>query len=370
MKTTFKVVNPSLPTSSQFGRFSEVSAETATGMSQASMSMELQHESLWGEFSNQVEELLGFRIEGANAGPQVRRGGLRFPTRNLGSGEQRALDIIWQLKQGTAIVALEEPEFRLHPGLARRLPRVFQEFAPETQFIVVTHSSQMIDNVNINNNWVLSIHEGSTHAKRVAGNDDFQALLQQLGVLPSDLLLKDFFLFVEGGTESQAIAPAWAKTLGLDIGLDSNVGVLSIGGASRLKDNLRIWLEQSRHSATPWHVILDNHYAKTLRSLCQDLEIAQDKITVLSEHCIEDYYPTNLVSEGLHSIFNIADIDSAVLEPKPRDRIIERILQEHNLSTKGWKVNLALYIGSRMSSETIPGEFKEVVTMIKEQIEH
>ena len=228
----------------------------------------------------------------------------------------------------------------------------------------------MIDKVNINNNWVLSIHEGSTHAKRVAGNDDFQALLQQLGVLPSDLLLKDFFLFVEGGTESQAIAPAWAKTLGLDIGLDSNVGVLSIGGASRLKDNLRIWLEQSRHSATPWHVILDNHYAKTLRSLCQDLEIAQDKITVLSEHCIEDYYPTNLVSEGLHSIFNIADIDSAVLEPKPRDRIIERILQEHNLSTKGWKVNLALYIGSRMSAETIPGEFKEVVTMIKEQIEH
>jgi len=370
MKSAFVLISPSLPPTKTQGRPIEISGQTMNDVRQVSQGTELGQEARWARFSDAIEELLSWRFEPQAAEPLVRRGGYRLPSRHLGSGEQRIVDIVWQLQRDVPIIALEEPEFRLHPGLARRLANSLRKIAPDSQILISTHASQMVDRAEITNNWILSLDGEATDATQVKEADDFQVLLQNLGAFPSDIFLKDFILFLEGGSEAQAVAPAWAKTLGLEINENLNIGLVSIGGAGRLKDNLRIWLEQARMSTAAWHVVLDNHVANDIQELCQELEIPTDCITLLPEHCIEDFYPTELVLEGLKSIYDIGDVTHQKVSPKPRDQSIERVLQEHDKLSHGWKVALGMFIASRMSEQQIPHEFKKVVELIKVKTNH
>ena len=151
----------------------------------------------------------------------------------------------------------------------------------------------------------------------------------------------------------------------LDIDAMMNIGLVSIGGASRLKDNLRIWLEQSRLSSAMWHVVVDDVDASELNGLYEDLGIPDGYITVLPEHCIEDFYPTELILEALESIYKIEDTSHQKVSSKPRDRAIEKVLQEHDKLGQGWKVALGMYVASRMDAQQIPIEFRNVVEKMK-----
>lgn len=368
VKSSFVLIRPEPVSAVTGGRFDEVPSATMNAMRQVSQAISLGEESQWARFVDVIEGMLSWRYEPQANEPLVRRAGYRLPSRNLGGGEQRLVDIIWKLQQDTPIVAIEEPEYHLHPGLARRFAQSLRDIAPDSQILITTHASQMVDKFDIRNNWNLKISEGATEATRIENDADFQMLLQNLGVFASDIFLKDFILFLEGGTEAQSVAPAWSATLGLDIAQSFNIGIVSIGGAGRLKDNLRIWLEQSRLSPADWHVILDRQPADEVQQMCRDLDIPNERITILPEHSIEDFYPTDLIVEALKVIYAIEDISSQKVSKKPRDKSIERVLQEHNKLQSGWKVTLGLYVASRMTAAQIPTEFKDVVKKIQSSI--
>lgn len=365
MKAAFVLISPGLTATTRDGRTIEISDLTMNEIKQVSQSTEVVQEARWSRFEDTIEELLHWRYEPQPSEPLIRQTGYRLPSRHIGSGEQRIVDIVWQLQRDVSIVAIEEPEFHLHPGLARRVANSLRTIAPESQIFISTHASQMVDRAEIGNNWMLSLDQGATKAKRVESDTDFQTLLQNLGAFPSDIFLKDFVLFLEGGTEAIAVAPAWAKTLGLDIDGMMNIGLVSIGGASRLKDNLRIWLEQSNLSSAMWHVVLDDIDANELKGLHEDLGIPDDHITILPEHCIEDFYPTDLVLEALESIYKIEETSHQKVSSKPRDRSIRKVLEEHGKLNKGWKVALGMYVASRMEEHQIPSQFKVVVDKMK-----
>jgi hypothetical protein len=347
------------------GRTLGISAKTREDMRQISLSTTLDDERRWHIFTRALEGLLKLRIDSASAEPLARLEQFRLPQRHLGGGQQRSEELIWLLQEDWPIVALEEPEVHLHPGLARDFSDALVNIAPRTQFLISTHSVSMVDKATIENNWMLSINHGVTNARRIESPDDFRAMLHQLGVVPSDVLAKDFILFVEGGTESEAIVPAWAEKFGVELRDNMKIGVLSVGGENRLLDNLRIWLSVMEHAPAEYHIMVDSHVAGLVLRLTQELKVSSDRITVLSEHGIEDYYPPKLIVEALNAIHQIDDISIQKVSHKPRANAIRKILEENDRLKKGWKVSIATYVGSRMADDEIPQEFKDIVDSMR-----
>ena len=227
----------------------------------------------------------------------------------------------------------------------------------------------LVDKAEIKNNWVLKIANGVTKSNRVETSDDFGEVLHQLGAVPSDVLAKDFVLFVEGRTEAHAVVPSWASTLGLELEGNMKVGVIPVGGGSRLADNLRIWLEIMKHAPAEFHVMADNHSAGDVVRLARQFSIDQSRFTVLPGHGIEDFYPPSLIADALTSIYKIQKLSYQQFQSQPRDRVIRAVLEENNLREGNrWKVPVGLHVASRMTKDQIPTEFKAVCKLMVEAI--
>lgn len=366
IKRAFLYLFPDAPGTTADGRAIGLPHSVMNAMRTSSTSITLEDETRWDRFTRTVEELLGWRLEPHASEPLARLSGFRLPQRNLGGGQQWVINMIWQLQEDRPIVAIEEPETHCHPGLARKLADSLRAIAPNTQFMLTTHSISMVDKATTSNNWTLTAKDGATEAHRIASSEDFKSMLHELGVVPSDVLARDFVLFVEGGTEAAAIVPRWASTLGYDIDGNMKVGVLSIGGAKRLKDNLRIWLSVMEHAPAEYHVMVDDHEAGDVARLSRELDIPQSRFTILPEHCIEDFYPPSLIVEALAAVFEIEGITVQKVTSKPRDRAIARVVTEAGVAQHGWKIPIAMYIGSRMTAEQIPEGFKQIVAQMRE----
>lgn len=77
------------------------------------------------------------------------------------------------------IVCIDEPELGLHPDMINGIARLFQEKSSETQFIISTHSENLLDNFNIEDILILEKDkENSTTIKRYSEND-FKGWYQQ-----------------------------------------------------------------------------------------------------------------------------------------------------------------------------------------------
>ncbi len=331
IRASFKLIAAARsPLATGLDRASTIDSATTADMSRVSSSNAVDDEGHWHRFSKSAESFLNKRFETGPAEPLVPRQGFRLPTRYLGGGEQEVLALIWQLVDDYPIVAIEEPESHLHPGLARTLFSEISSIAEESQFFLSTHSPGMVDKNERQNNWMLRLEGEKTKLERVEEADDLRALLAGLGSLPSDIFLKDLVVFVEGGTEKEAVLPTWASQLGLDLRDNPRVGVLSIGGEKKLKDNLRIWLKVVEGSPTDYLVVLDSHSADLVLRITREMNLSPENFEVLSKVCIEDFYPKELVLEGLKNVFDIQDPS-----PTPRQSYPSRT--EQLLSSRSWR---------------------------------
>lgn len=226
------------------------------------------------------------------------------------------------------------------------------------QVFVSTHSPMFLDKSQDRCVWLLRLDDLETSIQRVESPEDVRLMLAELGVVPSDVFLKDLVVFVEGSTEELAVFPIWAKTLGFPLTDSPQVGLLSIGGDGQAEKYLRVWLKLMQHAPADFLVVLDKHAGPIAKRLEKDLGIASGKIRILSKHGIEDFYPPKLVVEALRTLFQ-EDVEPKELPKENVGSFLNERLAVKRI--QGWKVQLGTYIASRMDKKEIPTEIHSLI---------
>jgi predicted ATPase len=107
----------------------------------------------------QRKETLEFRQKiGSNEAPW------RFFAENMSDGTLRALGVLTALFQSAngggkriPLVGIEEPEVALHPGAAGVLRDALRVAAANTQVVVTSHSPDLLDDKDVNDEWILAV---------------------------------------------------------------------------------------------------------------------------------------------------------------------------------------------------------------------
>jgi predicted ATPase len=107
-------------------------------------------------------------------------GTLTFPAENMSDGTLRALGVLTALFQSTnggakrvPLVGIEEPEMAVHPGAAGVLRDALCMAANWTQVIVTSHSPDLLDDKDVQEDWVLAVvnEDGETKIGPLNGAD-------------------------------------------------------------------------------------------------------------------------------------------------------------------------------------------------------
>lgn len=128
-------------------------------------------------------------------------GNMRLPLESHGTGVHQLIILaIAVLSQDNVIFGIEEPEIHLHPLLQKRF---MQFLLQETtnRYIITTHSPALIapsDEVDVIH---LKMIDGVTIPTRVDTDANTLAVLDDLGIQPSDLLQANSVIWVEGPSD-------------------------------------------------------------------------------------------------------------------------------------------------------------------------
>jgi len=178
-----------------------------------------------------VEELLpGFRDLRIKRQPMrmlVRKGHTDLELRHLSEGERYLLtlgaDIARRLSLAnptaddprlcSAIILIDEIETHLHPSWQRRIIPALTRAFPNCQFIVTTHSPQVLSNIRPESIYLLTQEEGELRVLRPEasfGRDSNRILEDIMGVdeRPSEIKqkLSDYFYLIDQGKMEEARA--------------------------------------------------------------------------------------------------------------------------------------------------------------------
>jgi hypothetical protein len=219
----------------------------------------------------------------------------------LGAGAQRrallaVLDLfrdpaIWPAGR-FALLVIEEPEVGLDPGAQRRVAAALRELPTYgIQTVVVSHSPIMIG-ASDPTGWRL-VRAGLGPARggqrwrehHVVPATEVQAIAEELGAQPSDVLLARRFVVVEGDSDVQAFS-LWARTLGSPLE-DHGVRLVPAGGHGTAGQVGRVL--DLVYAGADVHVVLDNgpDTAKTKLEIEARYGVP---VTLLDRTEIEAYY--------------------------------------------------------------------------------
>lgn len=110
------------------------------------------NDQLFKEVSGEIRQCLNIDlISGDHKGKQVikikEQNGLEIPFSNLSDGTLRMIGYCSLLYSPDipSLIAIEEPERNLHPGILQDLASILKRLSQKTQVVITTHSSQLLD---------------------------------------------------------------------------------------------------------------------------------------------------------------------------------------------------------------------------------
>jgi len=119
---------------------------------------------------------------------------------NLGKGIHQILIILTHLLQlgENYTLMIEEPELFIHPQLQKILYRIIQRFLPFHQIFITTHSPFILNSHDDNSSIHQIVKLNNASSVKNVKKSNLTEVIQELGVRPSDILMNNGFLLVEG----------------------------------------------------------------------------------------------------------------------------------------------------------------------------
>ena len=77
------------------------------------------------------------------------------------------------------VVCIDEPELGLHPDMISGISRLLEEKSPETQFIISTHSENLLDNFNLKDILIFEKDKANSTTVKRYSEQDFKGWYQQ-----------------------------------------------------------------------------------------------------------------------------------------------------------------------------------------------
>lgn len=152
----------------------------------------------------------GSRMKRAEFEIRINKGGdeLFFEPEELGRGILQfiiLLSALYEQKSKEAIVFIEEPETNLHAGAIKELMDILENESlfENHQYFLITHSHAILDKINENYSvYRFEMEEsGATSVVSCTTKTDNFSLLDLLGVNPSQMLLSNLVIWVEGPSD-------------------------------------------------------------------------------------------------------------------------------------------------------------------------
>jgi len=298
----------------------------------------------------------------------------RYPFHYVGGGYQSWCLIAWQLVDQDAILLMEEPESSLHPQLAKTIFHSIRTYSESNQIFLTTHSTVFLDQCDFDEIWHLMRSDGVTKPVRIQDIDNLREMALLLGVRPSDVLMSNSILFVEGPAD-RIVIHAWAKLLRVPLE-PPNVSVIAMGGIGKGRFHLGVWTEVALGAEVPMFMLLDGDShakkaAKKLKRRQKDKKrlIESDRVYNLERNDIEDYYPAHMFVETLTNRYSLNEEEkkklSKAVDSESRVDPIRKVLWElRKVDEDTWKIAAAEYMAKNMQPEQLDEEICNLIHRI------
>jgi len=239
--------------------------------------------------------------QGGRRDIQIKAGELLLPLSHYGSGVDQMLALATQIVRhgSNRVVLIEEPEAHFYPDLQRKLAGFLSKNRHmfKHQYLIATHSNVFIDEFLDMEGSIFYVYidrdseTGQKYSQVVPlDTGNLSALFRDLGVKPSDLLLANGVLVVEGPTDKDVYSD-WARKAGKPFE-KAHILVIHAEGAGNIKKYLAS--EVVQQTCFKSFGLCDKNAEGKLREAVKGI-IPDENIIPLSKGDLEDYYPRDIV---------------------------------------------------------------------------
>lgn len=286
-----------------------------------------------------------------------------FPYELEGTGYQALFNLLRLIEMSGQLVAIEEPENHLHPKLQKTFLRAAEELTgSQKQIFLSTHSPFILNLANFNSVWFVYKDGLESKVQSISSLQDIGNVLQQLGTKPSDLLLANGILVVEGPTDKDVYAD-WARKIGKPFETASII-IIDAEGAGNIKKYLTS--EAVKKTCIKTYALYDTNSETAIKRAVKGI-VPDKNILALEKGDLEDYYPRELVLEFAKEF--------ALKKSKTEDAIPTEIKVGETvkaltklLGGDWWKTQLALKVKRDMQYAEIDKEIENKLTQIHDSI--
>lgn len=246
-----------------------------------------------------------------NIPPVTEREDLTVPLSQSGTGIGQVLAILYVAlcSPFPRTILIDEPNSFLHPSAARKLIEILCSQAPQHQYIVSTHSPEIIRTANPSTLHLIKWENGESKIQSLEPKSlaDAQNCLREVGVKLSDVFGADQILWVEGPTEEtcyQMIFERLFEQPVLDVSVEA---VRSTGDFEGKRSNTKlIWeiyenLSQGNALIPPAIGFIFDREDRDSSEIESLKERSSGKVKFLTRRMFENYL---LCPEALRAVLN------------------------------------------------------------------